>query len=1290
MSDFLTLTTDAEYEQMVTPFTSVQDPVTTDGTPQDPVVSDTTEQGPTTTDDATQEPAPTEDIGQDPVADNNIGQNPANTDDTTQNVATPDGTGHVEVQGVTEVAGGRVTVLELGDQDIDSLTILNQPDFGRVTVNPDNTFALVLTGTSESGEISFDYEVTLAGGAVETRTVTLNVSPPTQDLGWGLGDHYMLEEDASGNLVVEHGDNHRKVYISGSDDALTRADIAAMEGISESQVNRYWLAAHPEYGGSEEMALSNDIGMELWSHINNGNTSSNWLLFEGGYTYKQGYPQGDLLSKSGSGEDPLHPMFVTSYGEGAAPIIEGRIGIYVADAQNFVISGVTLRDGAGIHNGSGLILDDVTFEDAVVIMGPDRVTIRNSTIVDVVRDAPSDPDLGWQSMGDRISGLYVSQSEGMLIEGSLFDHNAWEDGYDPDGSIESGQPPSMFSHNIYMQQSATDVTFRDNITMRAASLGAQFRGGVHAEDNLFLDNNGAVNFLGGYDGNNESWTGNYTYFSDNVITSGAHKEADMIGAYTLGVDNGGLDTTLLDNIIAHLADPNNPDEFASKYWNSGAFWEQQDPFFDNTIIYNWLSSRSSAYEDLWNNEGANGLSAEALNQITIQNFAADLLNRPEAAIADLANYLREQSALDSTAISQIAGDIIAFFQQGFGIAPETGSGGTDVRFVPNPLADGVRWDTSINWTGEATPGATDRVYLGGNWVTYGAAGTNTIASLDLGPGGILDISSGKLTVTSELTLDGDGEINLSFSGQFWNSIYADLDVLSLSVDGGRFANTDLVSGSIEMTVTGGQALLGIDTATFGLSSGSILRIEGDNARVGFDGTSGDIATFQMESGATLSFVFGSEGVSAIEEFRSGFYGNEASDVASLVDLGGGTIELDLSALALMDGHFLLIEADELVGSFEGFTVTGLGARDARLIVDYDSDTVSLELFAGSGGISQDHIGTGENQPTSPDNDPAQPVITDPDTNDGSTEQTDGGETVEPDTGTETDVSAPTPSRGIMEFGSAQVDHNAVTIELNGEYDNPVVIASLRTDFGSQPAVVRIEDISNGQLTFRLDEPENLDGWHMVETVDYMVVEAGSWQLADGTLISAGLMTVSGVERSGSVGFDTGLEHADAVFAQHQESDATFWATARLASSDAGWSSFLQVGEGLRDELADAEISEEIGWVAFQNADSDSSAEFQFSFETVNGINHKVHSVGNDGFLDPIDDLAGVIHGLASFRGGDTAFSRGGDFSDNGFDVYVQEETTGDKETAHMNEDIALLSYSTSLFDSVIYGMELTA
>jgi hypothetical protein len=52
--------------------------------------------------------------------------------------------------------------------------------------------------------------------------------------------------------------------------------------------------------------------------------------------------------------------------------------------------------------------------------------------------------------------------------------------------------------------------------------------------------------------------------------------------------------------------------------------------------------------------------------------------------------------------------------------------------------------------------------------------------------------------------------------------------------------------------------------------------------------------------------------------------------------------------------------------------------------------------------------------------------------------------------------------------------------------------------GSQVAVVRITDVKRDRFTMYVGEAPDQDGWHTEETVSYVVLEAGSWELADGT------------------------------------------------------------------------------------------------------------------------------------------------------------------------------------------------
>ncbi|MCR9140392.1 MAG: hypothetical protein NXI27_30825, partial [Alphaproteobacteria bacterium] len=845
------------------------------------------------------------------------------------------------------VDGGRVTTFMLDSAlEIANVSVIDGPAYGNATVNPDNTIALVLSGSDYSGSLSMTMEVTYSDGSTEIISPQLEVAAPTQEAGWGAGDHYMLATDDNGDVIVETGDNHRKVFVSGSEEALTRADIAALEGLTEADITTDWLIDNPEYGGSEGMALSSDAGMDLWYGIAGRFTepNSHWLLFERGYEYTD---VGRLVGRGAMGEDPLHPIHITSYGTGTRPVIESGFRVYQEYSSNVVISDLEFSEGALILSGKNIIFEDSHFtKGEVIFQGSNNLTIRDSQIANVAKDAPTAPDAEWSPHSDRTSGLYIEDMEGLLIEGSLFDHNGWVDGYD--GTSAAGQPPSMFSHNIYIQFNTTDVTFRDNITMQGASFGAQFRGGVYAEDNVFLDNNVAVNFLGG-DYQGAGPIGNFTLFADNLVTSAAHKIADMIGALTWGIDNQARNSTILDNIVAHLADPNNPEELLEKETPGFALRNAYDPYFDDTTIYNWAAGNDVGADGdtSLNDQNVDGLDPATLIQTTIQNYAAALLGQPDATIADLATHLR--GIADSGGdISHVADDIIAFFQAGFGIEPGGDGSATTHRFIPDDLAGGIRWDNRLNWDKEELPDAGDNVDLGGNWVNFG--GTTTLNNLDLGTGGKLTVGHGKISVNGLLQAgEADGQITIDGAGQFWANGYSETNALGIDVNGGRFANTGAVTGTIQLTASGGQTLLGVDGARFDINVDSDLTVTGSNTKIGFDGIANDIATLGMSDGSGLTFNADAEGFSTVREFRSGYFDQAAPAVRSGVALDG-TLEIDLTAYTGVATSFTLVNVDALSGAFDSVLVTGLATnQNAIVTIDYASDEVRLEIRDGGTG-----------------------------------------------------------------------------------------------------------------------------------------------------------------------------------------------------------------------------------------------------------------------------------------------------------------------------------------------------
>lgn len=834
----------------------------------------------------------------------------------------------------TTVDGGRVTTFTVGNgQDIASIRITDDPAHGMVSVNPDNTLALVLSGSDHSGALSFEFDITYANGATETRSATLNVTAPKQEAGWGEGKHYMLETDAQGDLVIETGDNHRKVYVSESNSALTRADIAVREGVSESTVTGKWLLDHPEYGGSEGKALATDIGMDLWYAMTfpQGTevvVASHWLLFEKGHTYED---TRGLFYPGVSGESPLQPIYISSWGEGSRPVLEDQITLGQFGNSNIVIDDVAPKGGIRHLDGENFLVNDSEFTGSGInIQNVDGFALRDSDLSHIVSKTAVDGK--WAGGG---VGLFSKLTDGILLEDNIFHHIGWEDGYSPDASTSGGMPPSMFAHNIYLQNNTTDVTFRDNIVSQGASYGAQIRGGGFVEDNVFVDNNAAVNVLGGiYE--SDGPIGNYTFFADNLITSGGHKTWTHggQGGLTLGLTDQGYDTTFLDNIIAHLADPNDPADLAAKYQTHSPFTTNNGIAYDDTIIYNWRGNDPSVATYAVDNNTP-GLNEARADQTTIQNFAASLLGQNKATIAEMMDAVLAGQA------EVTADDIIAYFQAGFGVTPNGSGSAHEHRFIPDALAGGIRWDNRINWDSEELPTNGDSVHLGGNHVQYG--GTTRIDDLDLG-GGALYVNHGKLAVDGALDSSGGrGLIQTANAGQFWVDGFQDNRWLKIEVEGGRFANTGEIAAHFNVIASAGQTLLATSGGSYTISDNARLRVEGSEARVGFDGADSRQATLKIEDGGRLVFKSDTGGFSTIEEFRSGHWDQAGTPVNSSVELGG-TLRINFKDYAAGPDSHVLIAVDEITGAFDDFEFRNLDpSLKAKVVVDYKTDTLRLDV-----------------------------------------------------------------------------------------------------------------------------------------------------------------------------------------------------------------------------------------------------------------------------------------------------------------------------------------------------------
>ena len=820
-----------------------------------------------------------------------------------------------------------------------------------------------------------------------------------QQLCWGAADHYMLERaPLTGDVIVEPGRNHRKIYVSNAPTAYSAAMIAAAVG--RASVNATWLKANPEWGGSEDKALIADLGLALFRELTKTGVAPNstWLLFQRGYDYA-----GLDISpaRCSMGEGPLHPIVIGAWGAGPRP--KGFLLKSTSyHPSHYVYRDLEIHDAgclsgwnwlfANVHNGSAGEMGANGASNSV-----DGWTQYRTITLDVHKAAPSNP-LKWHHSVDRCGGGYWSNVNGLLFDECFWDHNGWQDGYSPDNDGTMPQPPSMMSHNVYIAHNCRDVTIDRCLSSRSSSIGLQMRPGGRITDCFLLDNNIICNDLGGnYDGAGP--IGEYGLHLGNIGTSAGYRLAEGIGGYNWGMDLVGRQQAVVDCIVCHMSNPADPIEVERKKGRHFALnvSAARPMIYNNTIHYNWANS----------NSGVEALDLTALQATTIQTYAGKLFGRDQATIAEYLDHVR---ALPN--IGQELDRLLEYFRSPYGRHKPTRTTPETCIFKPDYRGEGFRWDNRLNWSSGDLPGsvAGDTVDLHGNRVKFGRL-TRQVAGITF-RGALLEVTSGKLVAQAQndrasvelresgqyvaqngdgafaarggrLTFTGKSQADLVISGQAECLFGADLTIpegQTLRIDGGQcFAGWD-GSGDAVLTLQGGLDLRATPILAFGASKFSPRYKQGyplvgqgsgftgvldsiiwnnTSATTGWHvrvrdmrGTPviGEKAVDKVAPGLRETWLPEVGAVMAAEmpkiaPFRSGIFGVEAPSVKPHVALSG-PLHLDLTGLGA--GSYPLIEAS-ITGTFAKVTVDHLAADlDAEVVVS--ATGVRLILRAGTGKV----------------------------------------------------------------------------------------------------------------------------------------------------------------------------------------------------------------------------------------------------------------------------------------------------------------------------------------------------
>ncbi len=276
-----------------------------------------------------------------------------------------------------------------------------------------------------------------------------------------------------------------------------------------------------------------------------------------------------------------------------------------------------------------------------------------------------------------------------------------------------------------------------------------------------------------------------------------------------------------------------------------------------------------------------------------------------------------------------------------------------------------------------------------------------------------------------------------------------------------------------------------------------------------------------------------------------------------------------------------------------------------------------------------------------------------------------------------------PASGLLELnvgeaGSLTTDSNGTTVNFSGTYTNPVVFAFVTTqnETADAPVIARVSNVTGNSFDLALVEPnsgnrfDTTDGVHGLESVSYVVLEAGVWTLEDGTIVEVGTHSVgSNANSFTAVSFDHSFTASPAVISQVQtDNNGIEFNNARQRAVSAG-------GYQVTNEPADYQSTaistpETIGFIAIEAGTGTwSGLDFEAGV-TSDSVRHGDTSIN---FTNDLGTNVNFLGQLATFDGPDNAHLDASSLSGTGVNVSIQEDRTRDSENRHTTERASWLT-----------------
>jgi len=242
-----------------------------------------------------------------------------------------------------------------------------------------------------------------------------------------------------------------------------------------------------------------------------------------------------------------------------------------------------------------------------------------------------------------------------------------------------------------------------------------------------------------------------------------------------------------------------------------------------------------------------------------------------------------------------------------------------------------------------------------------------------------------------------------------------------------------------------------------------------------------------------------------------------------------------------------------------------------------------------------------------------------------------------------------------------------TVNLNHSYTNPVVFMKGLSYNGSHPTHLRVRNVTSTSFEWQMEEWDYKDGNHTTETCPYIVLEAGTYTLEDGTKIEAGTFTASTSWQTVSFSQSFSSTPTLLVGVMSDNDDAAVVARTRSLSS-----SSFQVK--LQEEEAADQVhsNETIAWVAIEQGSGTNNGNQYISARTANAVKNSWYTIN---FSPTFSAEPIFLCHDDTYDGGNTCDVRYNNLTGTSVDVKIEEEQSKDSEVNHTTEVVSYLVWA---------------